>query len=213
MKFQELDKRKTSEVEATLTEKFLKEDLLEKTIQNRCDCENFVFYDGPATANGMPGIHHMLSKLLKDMVEYLKNSQDDEFAQKYGIRPGVGLAAPQIGYDKRFFAVYLIDDDGNELKYGLVNPRIIMSSVKKCALRSGEGCLSVKNDKKGYVYRYHKITLRAYDVFEEKEIEIKAKGFTAIVLQHELDHLDGIVYYDRISKNSPYQEIENSVFI
>lgn len=154
-----------------------------------------------------------LSKLLKDMVEYLKNSQDDEFAQKYGIRPGVGLAAPQIGYDKRFFAVYLIDDDGNELKYGLVNPRIIMSSVKKCALRSGEGCLSVKNDKKGYVYRYHKITLRAYDVFEEKEIEIKAKGFTAIVLQHELDHLDGIVYYDRISKNSPYQEIENSILI
>ena len=52
-----------------------------------------------------------------------------------------------------------------------------------------------------------------YDVFEEKEIEIKAKGFTAIVLQHELDHLDGIVYYDRIAKNDPYQEIENSVLI
>jgi len=154
-----------------------------------------------------------LSKLIKEMVNYLKHSQDNEFCKKHGIRAGVGLAAPQIGYDQRFFAVYLIDDDGTEFKYGLVNPRIIMSSVKKCALASGEGCLSVKEDKKGYVYRYNKITLRAYDVFQEKEIEITAKGYKSIVLQHELDHLNGIVYYDRISKNNPYQEIENSILI
>ena len=57
------------------------------------------------------------------------------------------------------------------------------------------------------------VTLRAYDVFQEKEIEITAKGYKSIVLQHELDHLNGIVYYDRISKNNPYQEIENSILI
>ena len=61
--FEELDKRKSSEVEGSLTEKFLTENLLNKTIENRKDNENFVFFDGPATANGMPGIHHMLSYL------------------------------------------------------------------------------------------------------------------------------------------------------
>ena len=65
-KFEELDKRKTSEVEGSLTEKFLNEELLERTIEIRKNNEDFVFYDGPATANGMPGIHHMLAKLLKD---------------------------------------------------------------------------------------------------------------------------------------------------
>ena len=152
-------------------------------------------------------------KLLYDMVEYLKASQDDDFAEEHNIRPGVGLAAPQIGINKRFFAVYYINDNDEEVKYGLINPKIISSSVKKCALRSGEGCLSVKNDRPGYAYRYYKITLRAYDVFQKKVIDIKAKGFDAIVLQHEYDHLDGIIYYDRINKLEPTKEIENSVLL
>ena len=67
-KFEELDKRKTSEVESSLTEKFLKEDLLKQSIENRKDNDDFVFFDGPATANGMPGLHHMVSKNLKDCV-------------------------------------------------------------------------------------------------------------------------------------------------
>jgi len=83
-KFEELDKRKTSEVENGLTEKFLSENLLEKTIDNRCDCENFVFYDGPATANGMPGIHHMLSKLLKDTFCKYKTMQGYRVLRKVG---------------------------------------------------------------------------------------------------------------------------------
>ena len=84
MKFEELDKRKNSEVESTLTEKFLKENLLEKTIENRCDCEDFVFYDGPATANGMPGIHHMLAKLLKDTFCKYKTMQGYRVLRKVG---------------------------------------------------------------------------------------------------------------------------------
>ena len=66
-KFEELDKRKTSTVEHELLEKWEKEDLLQQTIDNRKDSEDFVFYDGPATANGMPGVHHMLAKLSKDV--------------------------------------------------------------------------------------------------------------------------------------------------
>ena len=84
MKFEELDKRKTSEVESDLTEKFLKEDLLEETIENRKDSENFVFYDGPATANGMPGIHHMLAKLLKDTFCKYKTMKGYRVLRKVG---------------------------------------------------------------------------------------------------------------------------------
>ncbi len=154
-----------------------------------------------------------IKKIIFDMVEYLKLSQDEEYAEKNNIRAGVGLAAPQIGINKCFFAIYYLDENGKEIKYGLINPKIIKSSVKKCALSNGEGCLSVKNDHQGLVYRYYKITLKAFDVFENKEIEINAKGYDAIVLQHELDHLSGILYYDRINKNNPNLQIENSVLI
>ena len=65
-KFEELDKRKTSEVEASLTEKFIKENLLEETTKHRDGCENYVFYDGPIYANAKPGIHHVFSKTIKD---------------------------------------------------------------------------------------------------------------------------------------------------
>ena len=84
MKFKELDKRKNSEVESSLTEKFLSEDLLEETIENRKDSENFVFYDGPATANGMPGIHHMLAKLLKDTFCKYKTMKGYKVLRKVG---------------------------------------------------------------------------------------------------------------------------------
>ena len=84
MKFKELDKRKNSDVESDLTEKFIKENLLEQTIENRKNSENFVFYDGPATANGMPGIHHMLAKLLKDTYCKYKTMQGFRVLRKVG---------------------------------------------------------------------------------------------------------------------------------
>ena len=154
-----------------------------------------------------------IKETLLNMVEYLKLSQDDEYAEKHHIRSGVGLAAPQIGINKYFFAIYYINENDKEVKYGLINPKIISSSVRKCALRGGEGCLSVKKDHQGYVYRYAKITLRAFDIFENKEIDIVAKNYDAIVLQHELDHLSGILYYDKIDKSNPFKEIDNSFLI
>ena len=84
MRFEELDKRKTSQVEASLTEKFIKEDVLDKSIKNREGKESFVFYDGPATANGMPGIHHMLSKLLKDTYCKYKTMKGFKVLRKVG---------------------------------------------------------------------------------------------------------------------------------
>ncbi len=82
--FEELDKRKSSEVEGSLTEKFLNENLLNKTIENRKDNKNFVFFDGPATANGMPGIHHMLAKLLKDTFCKYKTMKGYRVLRKVG---------------------------------------------------------------------------------------------------------------------------------
>ena len=64
--FKELDKREVNLVEQSILEEWKKQDILNKTIENRTGKENWVFYDGPATANGMPGLHHMVAKFLKD---------------------------------------------------------------------------------------------------------------------------------------------------
>lgn len=152
-------------------------------------------------------------ELALKMIDYLKKSQDDEYAQKHNIRAGVGLAAPQIGINKRMFAIYYSTEEESIVQYVLINPRIIQNSVKKVALASGEGCLSVDNDHPGYVYRYDKIVIKGYDALQEKEVTITARGYDAIVLQHEYDHLDGILYYDRIDKKEPKKEIPNSYLI
>ena len=152
-------------------------------------------------------------KILESMLEHLVLSQDEEYCKKHNIRGGVGLAAPQIGVNKRMFAIYYQKNENEFVKYGLVNPKIIQNSLRKVAISNGEGCLSVDDDKKGYVYRYHKIVMTAYDIVTDKDITITATGYDAIVLQHEYDHLDGILYYDRINKIEPFKEIDNSYLL
>ena len=82
--FKELEKISESELENSVSEYWSKIDILNKTIENREGKENFVFYDGPATANGMPGIHHMLAKLLKDTVCKYKTMQGYRVLRKVG---------------------------------------------------------------------------------------------------------------------------------
>ena len=152
--------------------------------------------------------------LILKMFEYLKNSQNSEYREKHpNVREGVGLAAPQVGVNKRMNVIYYHDADGNEVKYALVNPRIVENSVKKTYLLAGEGCLSVDAKHEGYVVRDYKIKVKAYDALSDSDIEISARGYDAIVLQHEIDHLDGILYYDRINKDNPFQAIEGAVEI
>lgn len=140
---------------------------------------------------------------LDNMLEYLKLSQDEEYAKKHNIQPGVGLAAIQIGLLKKMFVVYFTNDDGKLIQYQLVNPLIVETSAKKCALSGGEGCLSVKNRHEGLVHRYYKIKMRAFDALTNKNVEINAKGYEAVVLQHEYDHLFGKFYYDHINPFNP----------
>ncbi len=140
--------------------------------------------------------------ILQKMSEYLKNSQDEEIAQKYNLRGGVGLAAPQLGINKQMIALYF-EYDGTLYDYQLVNPKIISHSVQQAYLVSGEGCLSVDEDIEGYVVRHYRVRVRAYDP-DGKEVNLRLKGYPAIVIQHEIDHLNGIMFYDHIDKNNPF---------
>ena len=84
MAFKELRKGKTHELELETLKEWDKINILEKTISNRKDCKNFVFYDGPATANGMPGLHHMMAKFLKDTFCKYKTMQGYRVLRKVG---------------------------------------------------------------------------------------------------------------------------------
>ncbi|HLU23404.1 MAG TPA: peptide deformylase [Bacillaceae bacterium] len=146
---------------------------------------------------------------LKEMREYLLNSQDPELSVKYNLRPGVGLAAPQINISKRMFAIYL-EDNEKLYDYALINPKIISHSVEKAYLTSGEGCLSVDRNVPGYVHRYARITITGYDVNTEQDVKLRLKGLPAIVFQHELDHLNGVMFYDHINPENPFQVEEGA---
>lgn len=138
------------------------------------------------------------------MMQYLKNSQDPELSKQYRLRPGVGLSANQIGLDKRMFVAYFTDEYGDQHEYMLINPKIISHSVGIIYLSEGEGCLSVDRPVKGYVPRYQRIKVRAYDV-DGNEVLLAFKGYSSIVMQHEIDHLNGIMFYDYIDKKDPYK--------
>ncbi|MFQ3545910.1 peptide deformylase [Halobacillus rhizosphaerae] len=142
---------------------------------------------------------------LKNMLEYLKNSQDEQMCDRYGLRPGVGLAAPQINVNKRMLAVHFTDLNDRLYSYGLLNPKIVSHSVEKTYLSTGEGCLSVDREVPGYVPRYRRITVRATDL-EGNDLKLRLKDYAAIVFQHEIDHLHGIMFYDHINKDQPFKE-------
>ncbi|NBJ70746.1 MULTISPECIES: peptide deformylase [Clostridia] len=148
-------------------------------------------------------------QLLGDMVQFLKNSQDEEIAEKYRLRAGVGLAAPQLGINKRLIAVHFEDKNGKKYSYGLANPKIISHSVEKAYLPSGEGCLSVDRNVEGYVPRHARVSIKAISM-EGEAIKLRLKGYAAIVFQHEIDHLNGIMFYDHINKQNPYFIPENA---
>lgn len=153
---------------------------------------------------------------LDEMLEYLKLSQDEEYRKKHpSCREGVGLAAPQIGVNKRMLVISYPtgEEDRPLVEYQLVNPKIVVNSIRKAFLAAGEGCLSVDQEHPGRVYRDFKIVVEAYDAKAGQEVKITARGYDAIVLQHEIDHLDGILFYDRIDKNDPFKSIPDAVEI
>ena len=153
-------------------------------------------------------------ELLESMYEYVYNSTIEEIAKKEDLQAAVGISAIQVGVPKKLLAIVLKDEDGEEVvRYALANARIISHSVESSYLASGEGCLSVPEAHKGYIYRHARVKVKAYDLFTDSEIIIKAKGYLAIVLQHELDHFDGTLFYDHINKKEPFYEDPKAICI
>ncbi|MDN4608969.1 peptide deformylase [Sporosarcina highlanderae] len=149
-------------------------------------------------------------KLCEEILQYIINSQDDVLCELYDLRPGIGLAAPQVNVSKRIFALHIEEEDKEPLSIVAINPKIISHSVEKTYLTSGEGCLSVDRDVEGFVPRYSRITIKAFDV-DGKEFKLRLKGLPAIAFQHELDHLNGVMFYDHIDPKEPFKEIPGAV--
>lgn len=142
-------------------------------------------------------------KAINDMIEYLHDSQIEEIAEERNLRPGMGMAAIQLGIKKRYFVVVheVTEEDDVEQKfdtYIIVNPKVISHSEEMIAADVGEGCLSVNRETEGYVKRYARIKVEGYDL-EGNKIVIRAREELAIAFQHELDHLDGILFTDKLT--------------
>lgn len=142
----------------------------------------------------------------KGLYEYVVISAIDELVQKYGIRPGVGIAAPQVGVNKRMFAINctdFLDEKQTKYTYLFINPTIISKSQEMVYLPGGEGCLSVDRDTTNLVTPRHlKIIIKSaildFQTNKIKNVKMTLLGYPAIVFQHEYDHLDGILYTDKM---------------
>jgi peptide deformylase len=155
-------------------------------------------------------------QLGKDMMEFLENSQDPVKAEELNLRGGVGLAAPQLDISKRITAVLVPSSDPEnpepEFKDVLYNPKILSHSVQEACLGDGEGCLSVDRDVPGYVVRAARVTLSYYDMQGKKQ-KVRLKNYAAIVVQHEIDHLNGVMFYDHINDKNPFSLHEGILVI
>lgn len=145
---------------------------------------------------------------IEEMIEFLRNSQIPELSEKYDLRPGMGLSAIQLGIPKRFFVVVNELDPGEFETYVLINPKIISNSMEKIYVDMGEGCLSVNRDVEGIVPRFARVTMEAYDM-EGRKIHVRGREELAICFQHELDHLNGILFIDHIDPKNPYKDKDN----
>lgn len=128
-----------------------------------------------------------LQQLIDDMIETMREA------------PGVGLAAPQVGVPKRVIVVEFGDEENEEAPlslYVVVNPEIVRYSSE--LVEGVEGCLSIPH-LVGAVDRPEEVTVKGLNR-HGKPVKIKAKGWLARIFQHEVDHLDGILFVDRAEK-------------
>ena len=145
---------------------------------------------------------------IKGLYEYMIVSEVDDLTKKYNIRPGVGIAAPQVGVNKRMFAMNatdFLDEKKKKYMYAFINPQIVAHTEDMTYLPNGEGCLSVDRDTTGLVTpRYYGIKFKAivfdYNTSKCKNVTMELYGYPAIVFQHEYDHLDGILYTSKMYK-------------
>ena len=142
--------------------------------------------------------------LALDTIKYLEMSQDESIAEKYNLRAGMGMAFVQLGYLKRIFVIASEREDGTFEEYVIINPKIISRSEELIYVGEGEGCLSVNRPVEGIVPRHARVTVEYYD-YEGNKKTIRVREDLAVAFQHEIDHLDGILFVDKIDPKNPYK--------
>ncbi len=149
-------------------------------------------------------------KLLKEMLQFIINSQDEEMVEKYELRPAVGIAAPQVNVSKRMFAAHVTDFDGILYSYALVNPVLKAKSSEIIYVPGGEGCLSVDRPTEGITPRYKSVIFEAlaYDIASDQliPVELHLEGYVGIVFQHEFDHINGIMFTTKLFAELPFAQ-------
>ncbi|MBW2642946.1 MAG: peptide deformylase [Deltaproteobacteria bacterium] len=134
------------------------------------------------------------TKPVENIGEKIQNLIKDMASIMYQA-PGIGLAAIQVGINKSLLIYDVLPKDEKRSLQVLINPRIIES--EGTTISEDEGCLSVP-DFRANVKRAASVLVEGFDN-KEKPLRIEAEGLLAVVLQHEIDHLNGILFIDRIS--------------
>jgi peptide deformylase len=143
-------------------------------------------------------------KRINDMLTYLEMSQIDETREYYNLRAGMGLSYIQIGIPKRIFVISEEIEKSKFERHIIINPKIKSTSEEMVYIEEGEGCLSINRPTEGIVPRHARITIEAYDE-DGKLYNIRVREELAVCFQHELDHLNGILFVDRIDPKNPYK--------
>ncbi len=146
-------------------------------------------------------------RLAEDTIKYLEMSQDEDIAEKYNLRAGMGMAFVQLGKLKRIFVIANEREDHTFEEYVIINPKIISRSEELIFVGEGEGCLSVNRPVEGIVPRNARVTVEYYD-YEGNKKTIRVREDLAVAFQHEIDHLDGILFTDKIDPKNPYKDRE-----
>ncbi|MDN6029737.1 MAG: peptide deformylase [Lactococcus plantarum] len=157
------------------------------------------------------------------MLQFLRHSQDPVMAEKMGLRGGVGIAAPQLDISKKILACLVPKDleteedtqkvpEAYSIATIMYNAKIVAHSVQDAALADGEGCLSVDREVPGYVVRHARVTVEYFDKEGQKQ-RLKLRGYDAMVVQHEIDHTNGIMFYDHINEKNPFAIKEGMLII
>lgn len=152
-------------------------------------------------------------EIIEGMIKHIDDSQKPNS----DLRAGVGIAAVQVGHLDRMYYINAPASDGEpEWKEFLINPIIKKKKGPSAALEMGEGCLSVGDEIKGQeglVHRNYQVTVTGYSYFQKKEITITKRGYQAIIIQHEQDHLNANLFFDRIDQKNPWKKIPGEILI
>ena len=111
---------------------------------------------------------------VNQIIKHLTYSQIEKYAEKYDLRPGMGLAMVQLGILKRIIVIVYEYEEGKFENYVVANPVIVSNSKEMVAADAGEGCLSVNREIEGHVKRFARVTVEGYDL-EGNKIRIRAR--------------------------------------